>query len=280
MKYLLTNSQTNNRKYDQEFAQLKDEINEAQVIHANGLDYKEFFLSKKEDDEVILCGGDGTLNYFINEIDGQKLECRVYLYPMGTGNDFYFDVCGNEPKHPVLLNDLIKDLPTVYVNGMKRKFINGIGFGIDGYCCEIGDKKKDKTDKPINYAAIAIKGLLFTYKKLKATVKVDGVEKTYKDVWLAPTMKGRYYGGGMMVTPEQDRNDSEKYVSSVVFRGFSRLGTLIVFPSIFKGKHVNHKKMVYINKGKEVEVTFDHPTALQIDGETVLNVTKYKVTSR
>ena len=67
-------------------------------------------------------------------------------------------------------------------------------------------------------------------------------------------------------------------MSSVVFRGKSRIGTLIVFPSIFKGEHVKHKKMIYIFKGKEVEVTFDHPTALQIDGETVLNVTTYKVT--
>ena len=36
--------------------------------------------------------------------------------------------------------------------------------------------------------------------------------------------------------------------------------------------------MVHIVKGKEVEVTFNRPTALQIDGETVLNVTTYKVT--
>ena len=49
---------------------------------------------------------------------------------------------------------------------MKRRFINGIGFGIDGYCCEVGDQLKAKSDKPVNYASIAIKGLLFHYKKL------------------------------------------------------------------------------------------------------------------
>ena len=279
MKYLLFNSQTNNLKYKEEFEEAKKDFLGSEVVNVDGIDYVEFLKSLKEEDEVILFGGDGTLNYFINALGDYTPANKVYLYPLGTGNDFYFDICGNEAKHPLLLNEYIKDLPKVYVNGMEKKFINGIGFGIDGYCCEEGDKIKAlNTGKPINYASIAIKGVLFKYKRLKAKVVVDGVEYNYKQVWLAPTMKGRYYGGGMKVTPEQDRRDSEKLVSSVVFRGSSRIYTLIVFSKIFKGEHVKHKKMVHILKGKEVEVTFNRPTALQIDGETVLNVTTYKVT--
>ena len=279
MKYLLFNAQTNNLKYKEEFEEAKAKIDENEVVDVANIDYVEFLKSLKEEDEAILFGGDGTLNYFINAIGDYTPVNNVYLYPLGTGNDFYYDICGDEAKHPLLLNEYIKDLPTVYVNGMKRKFINGVGFGIDGYCCEIGDQIKAKnTGKPINYAAIAIKGVLFKYRRFKAKVVVDGVEYNYKQVWLAPTMKGRYYGGGMKVTPQQDRSDSEKQVSSVVFRGASRIYTLIVFSKIFKGEHIKHKKMVHIVKGKEVEVTFNRPTALQIDGETVLNVTTYKVT--
>ena len=33
-------------------------------------------------------------------------------------------------------------------------------------------------------------------------------------------------------------------------------------------------------KGKSVRVKFDRPTALQIDGETILNVTEYSVESK
>ena len=279
MKYLLFNAQTNNLKYKEEFEEAKAKIDENEVVDVANIDYVEFLKSLKEEDEAILFGGDGTLNYFINAIGDYTPVNNVYLYPLGTGNDFYYDICGDEAKHPLLLNEYIKDLPTVYVNGMKRKFINGVGFGIDGYCCEMGDKIKAKnTGKPINYAGIAIKGVLFKYRRFKAKVIVDGVEYNYKQVWLAPTMKGRYYGGGMKITPEQDRGDSEKQVSSVVYRGASRIYTLLVFTKIFKGEHVKHKKMVHIVKGKEVEVTFNRPTALQIDGETVLNVTTYKVT--
>ena len=53
----------------------------------------------------------------------------------------------------------------------------------------------------------------------------------------------------------------------------------MVFPSIFKGEHVNHKEMVEVLTGKEITVKFDAPTALQIDGETVKNVTEYTVKS-
>jgi diacylglycerol kinase family enzyme len=66
-------------------------------------------------------------------------------------------------------------------------------------------------------------------------------------------------------------------LSSVVFYGKGRLKTLMVFPSIFKGEHINHPEMVDIRQGHEITVEFDRPTALQIDGETVLGVTSYKV---
>ncbi|MCR5060521.1 MAG: hypothetical protein K6A80_05740 [Saccharofermentans sp.] len=61
----------------------------------------------------------------------------------------------------------------------------------------------------------------------------------------------------------------------MMFHGGARIPTLIIFPSIFKGEHVNHKKSVVIKTGHRITVTFDRPVALQIDGETVLNVTTY-----
>ena len=61
--------------------------------------------------------------------------------------------------------------------------------------------------------------------------------------------------------------------------GSGKLKTLMVFPSIFKGEHIKHTEMVAVHTGKEISVTFDRPTALQIDGETVLNVSTYKVSA-
>ncbi len=232
--------------------------------------------SMAEGDAIILCGGDGTLNHFINDTRGLQLPGKVYFRSNGTGNDFLRDIGRSGSTEPVDMAPYLTRLPRVTVNGETRLFLNGVGYGIDGYCCEVGDKLRQTSDKPINYTGIAIKGLLFHFRPRNATVTVDGKTQTFSKVWLAPTMNGRFYGGGMMATPDQDRLKSET-VSTLVMYGSGKLRTLAVFPSIFKGEHIKHDKMVKVLTGREITVEFDRPTALQIDGETVLGVRKYTV---
>ena len=241
-------------------------------------DYKAYFAKLEKDDAIVITGGDGTLNRFINDTDGVLPDIDVYYYPAGSGNDFYHDISA-EPNKLVKINAYIKDLPIVEVNGKKARFLNGIGYGIDGYCCEEGDKIGHKTEKPANYTAIAIKGLLFHYKPTNAKVTVDGKTYEFSKVWLAPTMNGRFYGGGMMVTPMQDRLCEDKTLSVCVLHHSGKLKTLAIFPSIFKGEHIKHTDVFEFLTGHEITVEFDRPTALQIDGETVVGVTSYTVHS-
>ena len=240
-------------------------------------DYRALFASMSEDERVIVSGGDGTLNRFINDTEEVAFANPVYYYATGSGNDFLKDIGGNVGDKPVCIDKYLKALPTVDVKGKSYRFINGIGYGIDGYCCEVGDKLRETSDKPINYAGIAIKGLLFHYHPTSATVIVDGVEHQYKKVWLAPTMNGRYYGGGMIPTPKQDRLNKEHTVSVMVYYGSGKIKSLAVFPTIFKGEHVKHREMVEVLSGKENTVRFDSPAALQVDGETIIGVTEYSV---
>ena len=239
-------------------------------------DFSSYFVALTESDSIVVAGGDGTLNHFVNDIDGVTIKNKVFLFTAGTGNDFKNDVAPNETGL-IPINDYIKDLPIVEVNGMTRRFINGIGYGIDGYCCEVGDELAKKSDKPVNYASIAIKGLLFHYKPTNAVVTVDGETHEFKKVWLAPSMNGRFYGGGMNIAPAQDRLASPKTLSLVLFYGSGRLKTLMLFPSVFKGEHVKYEKHISIFTGKDITVKFDRPVALQIDGETVLDVSEYTV---
>lgn len=239
-------------------------------------DMKAFLSKVEEGDVVVICGGDGTLNRFANDTDYSDLPDELYFASAGTGNDFLKDI-GKKPEDgPIPVKKYLEKLPKVTVKGKEYKFINGIGYGIDGYCCEVGDKMREKSDKPVNYTSIAIKGLLFHFKPRNAKVTVDGVTKRFNKVWIAPTMNGRYYGGGMIATPGQNRLKNDE-VSAMVMYGKGRIKTLMVFPSIFKGEHVKHTDMVEVVKGKEIEVEFDAPTALQIDGETILDVTEYSV---
>ena len=239
----------------------------------------ETFLNKISDsDALVLAGGDGTLNRFVNDTDGMVLPEKFYYYPTGTGNDFLRDVPADD-RGLILVTPYIKNLPTVTVHGKSYRFINGIGYGIDGYCCEVGDELRKTSTKPINYPMIAIKGLLFYYKPTHATVIVDGNTYEFDKVWLTPTMNGRFYGGGMMIAPDQDRLNQERELSVCVLHQSGKLKTLCIFPSIFKGEHVKHKEIFSVLRGYDITVKFDRPVALQIDGETVLGVTEYSVRS-
>ena len=279
--HILYNPLSDNRHGEQNAKKvaevLKDEL---EFTDLTKIDIKDYLRDTPSDEKIVIAGGDGTIHVIFNKFGGVLPDRPIYYYPTGNGNDFIADIKDENSDPIVLLNDYIKDLPSVSVNGGKNVlFFNGVGYGIDGYCCEEGDKLKKQTDKPINYAGIAIKGILGKFKPRKAVVTVDGVKHEYDHVWLTPTMNGRYYGGGMNIAPGQDRLNAERTLTAIVFRGRSKLKTLIVFPSVFKGEHIKHTKIVTVLTGHEITVEFDKPTALQIDGETYLNVTHYTATS-
>lgn len=233
--------------------------------------YAAFISGMEKEDYLVIVGGDGTLNRFVNDTDGLEIAHEILYFPTGTGNDFAKDMGMGENPHSITA--YLKNLPSVEVKGKRYRFINGVGFGIDGYCCQIGDELRKIPGKKVNYTGIAIKGLLFHFAPRNAKVTVDGEEYAYNKVWIAPTMHGKFYGGGMIPTPKQDRSSGK--LSLMLFHGAGRLRTLCVFPSIFKGEHIKHTKMVAVHTGKEITVEFDRPTPLQIDGETILGVTQY-----
>lgn len=229
------------------------------------------FLSDNKDD-IIICGGDGTLNYFINKTFNIKYSNNILYYSTGTGNDFYNEVARTDK--PFLINKYLKNLPILKVNDKEYKYINGVGLGIDGYCCEIKNLKR-QTDKVPSYTAIALKAL-FTYKPKSATIMVDKRKYKFNDVWLVSVMNGKYYGGGMKVAPNQNRLNANRCQTVILYHSKSKLKTLLLFPKIFKGEHIKNKN-VEVFKGNNIKVEFNEPCALQIDGDVIVNVYKYEV---
>ena len=220
-------------------------------------DYTSFFKGLDATDSVVICGGDGTLNRFINEIYDLGIENDIYYYATGNGNDFLRDFDKAAGDAPIKINDEIKNLPTVTVNGKTYRFINGVGFGVDGYCCEVGDRLRLEGAKKINYTSIAIKGLLFHYKPTKAKVTVDGEERTYKKTWIAPTMVGGYYGGGMRPAPAQDRNKRDTVSVTVMhfLKSLLEVVALVLGNALFDCLGSSLNKVLSVLKTKTGDLT-------------------------
>lgn len=280
MIYILYNPLSNNGHGSEDVARLRRILTEdAEYIDITKIDTRNFYQALKGKDELILTGGDGTINRFINDIYDVESGIPIRYYKSGCGNDFANDVKEDFKDGFVELNPYMKNLPVIEVKGIKRYFLNGIGYGVDGYCCEKGDEWKKKSRHKVNYSLIGLWGLLFDYKTRRAKVTVDGKVYRYTNVLMSPVMKGRFYGGGVLIAPEQNRMDKEETITVVTVHDLGKLRALSIFPKIYSGKHVKHSDVVAIHTGHEITVEYEKAAPLQIDGETVRDVTGFTVHS-
>lgn len=279
MNYILYNPKANNENNDLNIIHGAEDLESLGVskISLLELNVKEFCTTLKEGDRVLICGGDGTLHHFANNAYGVDFPCPVCVIRSGTGNDFLNDIGQLDSEKQIDIREMLKDLPLIKVNGEERRFINGVGLGVDGAVCRgVEEFKASHPNKKANYTLIALKELGYKYKRPSGRVIVDGVVHEYTDIWAVSTMKGKYFGGGMMIAPGQDRASGK--ISIMAMHGGSRLKTLGVFTKVKKGTHVKHTEMVDIYEGYEVRVEFDAPGDLQMDGEVLSGVTTYSVT--
>lgn len=234
----------------------------------------------EENDKIVICGGDGTLNRFVNGIGDMEIKNDILYFATGSGNDFMNDIKHKYPNNPVKINELIDNLPVVTIKGKTYRFLNGVGLGVDGcVCSEINRLRKIK-NKKVNYIPVALNVLFKHYTPTKATVTIDGETNVYNRVWMASVMKGKFFGGGMKIAPNQDRFNSDNLISCLVAHNLSRFKILSLFITIFRGTHIKHIKHVSIKKSREVKVEFDRPCSLQIDGEPIENVDSYTISAR
>lgn len=278
MNYILYNPKANNENNDLNIIPGAEELEKRGVkkVSLIGLDVPAFCSSLSAEDRVLICGGDGTLHHFANNACGLEFPCTVCALRSGTGNDFLTDIGQQGNENLIDIRKYLKDLPEVDIKGEKRRCLNGVGLGVDGSVCRGVEEFKAKTNKKkANYTTIALDQLLRKYKRPTGRVTVDGETHEYKDLWAISTMKGRYFGGGMMIAPSQDRESGK--VSVMAMHGGSKPKTLAVFLKVFKGDHVKHTEMVEIFEGYNVTVEFDEPRDLQIDGEVYTDVSTYTV---
>lgn len=83
--------------------------------------YPVFLGGLEKDDDIILCGGDGTLNRFANAVRDIPVKNNNFYYACGSGNDFVRDIGKQKGAQPTFrINKNLKNLPTVTVKGQER----------------------------------------------------------------------------------------------------------------------------------------------------------------
>lgn len=215
-------------------------------------------------------GGDGTINYFINQYPDINLP--LSCFKAGSGNDFHWMLYGDisyEEQTEKILSGRPQWIDAGMCNG--KLFLNGVGIGFDGAIVKdlLGKKKvAGKTSY-----LITILKYLFSYRE--KFVNIDLRDKSFsQDSFMISIANGKRYGGGFLVAPKASLTDGLLDVNFVgKIPPLKRMRYLAV---VEKGDHLELPFIQYYQKDKIV-INSLHQLPAHLDGE-YLEAERFEIT--
>ncbi len=226
---------------------------------------------------IVAVGGDGTANEVINGFfeHGETInrEAAAAFISTGTGSDL-IRTLGTPRDFSGMVKHIARS-PVRTIDLGKVKYINNRGTGETGYFINIAGLGLDgDTVARVNRASKAMGGFLsflwatvislLLYCNQPMAITVDN-ELIYEGpVTVVVAGNGRYFGGGMNIAPRAKMDDG--FFDIIILRNLSKADLLLNLPSVYKGKHINNPKILFL-QGKEVKITSPGNALLNLDGE-------------
>lgn len=238
-------------------------------------------IAQKNDDQkvIIAVGGDGTISEVMNGMVEYK-NITLGFIPGGSGNDFSrgFQIPANpEEALAVILRLMKEETPLIDIGKVTMKddsehyFINNMGAGFDALVSfEVNrSEMKGWLNKlslgRLVYVYFLLKKL-FSYKCSTIDLSIDGKRHILEQTWFVTVSNQPYYGGGMMIAPDAVPDDG--LLDITVVHRLTKLKLLLVFISVFWGKHI-HFKEVKTFKGRRVTIQSSSSLYVHADGEDI-----------
>ena len=210
--------------------------------------------------EVWIVGGDGTLNYFINNYPAIKLP--LMIFKGGTGNDVHWLLHGKKTLEEQLHTAFTAE-PVLIDAGRcnDRLFLNGVGVGFEGEIVKSLTGKNKLPGKTSFMMTILKK--IFTYHSKSYNITSGSLHITQKQLMVSIT-NGRRAGGGFQIAPDAEINDG--WLDMIVVDPLTPLQRLRYLPVIEKGKHLQ-LPFVHPHKIKNVVINSEETIQSHLDGE-------------
>ena len=144
-------------------------------------------------DELFIMGGDGTLNYVVNEIRGTNL--LISIISNGTGNDSVKSLHGEmnfKKQVEIAIRGSIGKFDLGRCNG--RYFVNGVGIGFDGEVVKEMVRRGNKKGGHLDYLLTVLR-IIAGFKEKALNFSIDGKDFV-KKVFLITISNGTTFGGG------------------------------------------------------------------------------------
>ena len=209
---------------------------------------------------VFIVGGDGTLNYFVNQYP--HITIPIVIFKGGSGNDIHWLLYGNktfDEQLKLALSGKGKPLDAGVCNG--RLFMNGVGIGFDGAVAKSLAGKKKRAGKASFLVAILKK--IFFYRSKEYKISSAEIEKKNRQLMIG-IANGRRAGGGFHIAPEASADDG--WLDVILVDAIYPLKRLRCLPIIEKGKHLGLPFIKYFNT-KKICISSDVFMQAHLDGE-------------
>ncbi|MHA1765018.1 MAG: diacylglycerol/lipid kinase family protein [Promethearchaeota archaeon] len=236
---------------------------------------------KNGEDFIVVVGGDGTFNEVLNGFfdNGEYINpnCVLGLISSGTGSDT-IKTLGHSKEIPdqveILRSGIIKKVDIGQAsfidfegNKKSRYFINVGDIGLGGDVVDRVNRTTKRLGGKFSFLVGAIRGILH-HKPVKSTIIFDDDESGKIDcnLNLVAAGIGKYFGGGMKITPNAINDDG---LFDVVWgNDFGRWKLLRSLGKIYSGEHLELEE-VSERRCKKLKVTSETPLFVDLDGEQV-----------
>ena len=220
-------------------------------------------LAAQGHETFVACGGDGTVNEVINAIAGTG--AALGIVPMGTANDFAVNM--GISRHIDVACEIIRQRRVRkidLVNVDHDKFFAATAcLGFDAEVAAFATKRRKKRSNP--FVLHVLGGILkfFSYKPRTVELRFNG-QKYSGDIFLVAFGNIQSYARGMLITPGAVFDDA--LVDICIIGGMPKRKVLSIFPSVYKGTHVNYRE-VTLYRARTVYVQSLGPMDLYADGD-------------
>ncbi|MGW7206858.1 diacylglycerol kinase [Streptomyces sp. NPDC054837] len=202
---------------------------------------------------LVAVGGDGMANLALQAVAGTRTP--LGLVAVGTGNDFA-RALGLPVRDPAaagrriaeaLKGGDLRDIDLGQAEG--RWFGTVLASGFDSRVNDRGNRMRWPTGR-FKYD-LAMIAELAAFKPFPYRIRLDDGEVREIEATLVAVGNGSSYGGGMRICPGADLTDGLFDITVVGDCGRATL--LKVFPSVYRGTHVDHAK-VTVHRAAKVEI--------------------------
>ncbi len=249
----------------------KNEIS-FEILHTNATgeyNYLKEKITTEKITDIIVCGGDGTVNQIANALQG--VNVNIGIIPMGSGNGLAY--AAKIPKRIDKAMEIIFAGKTEYIDSfyINKKFscmMSGLGF--DAQVAH--DFAKQQKRGLLTYIKLSTKNFLLA-KTYPFELNIDG-KAIHTDAFFISIANSNQFGNNFTIAPQASLHDG--LLDIIVVNKMSKLRmTFAILKQLHSGKvrlyedKKYHRNEIHYFQTKKLTIKNPQLAPLHIDGEPV-----------